>query len=159
MAEEELTRSRTPYDREAGKSWHADDDVTASPLDDDLDAGLADPSGGGKKKWSPARCALGALPLCVAVVASIGFDCKALVLPGLLWISLPLCAWSAAELGKLWSHWDGRVEFTEDWPALMMSRTAAVALLFAVVLGLNCFLLLAGLQSLRAWSVEGECPA
>jgi len=45
-------------------------------------------------------------------------------MPGVAWISAPLCIWSAKEIGKLWHTWDGQVNLVEDWPAMMIARIA-----------------------------------
>merc|ERR1712039_995565 len=97
-------------------------------------------------------------PLALSILVAWWSSCWLVALMGLVWLCLPTCAWAALEIQKLWFYWDGRVQFVEEWPALMLVRTPAIVILFAASLGVN--LCAGGLSfwGVRHWCESGACP-
>mmetsp|Transcript_21162 Transcript_21162/g.59223 ORF Transcript_21162/g.59223 Transcript_21162/m.59223 type:complete len:230 (+) Transcript_21162:81-770(+) len=103
-------------------------------------------------------CAVALCPLGFAMLLARSTSCWLMLVPGLASISVPLCLWSAKEIGKLWLYWDGGVQLLEDWPALTIARTSAVALLFAASFGASLSFAVLVVWGSRYWSANGHCP-
>eukprot|EP00933_Yihiella_yeosuensis_P050743 TRINITY_DN4853_c0_g1_i2.p2 TRINITY_DN4853_c0_g1~~TRINITY_DN4853_c0_g1_i2.p2 ORF type:complete len:100 (+),score=13.45 TRINITY_DN4853_c0_g1_i2:221-520(+) len=76
-------------------------------------------------------------------------SCWLVAVPGLIWLCIIVCGWTASELHKLYSYWDGRVALVEEWPAIMAARSLLMGWLFAMSLGI---------AGIRAFDKTGHCP-
>eukprot|EP00931_Biecheleriopsis_adriatica_P110760 TRINITY_DN85064_c0_g1_i1.p2 TRINITY_DN85064_c0_g1~~TRINITY_DN85064_c0_g1_i1.p2 ORF type:complete len:164 (+),score=13.73 TRINITY_DN85064_c0_g1_i1:52-543(+) len=144
----EVFRTESPFQREDSSSWRSRGDEALS----------SSASPGLKPCQSCPALAIALGPPCAFALAARTSNCWLLSIPGLIWLCLPLCMWTAWEIHKLWKYWDGRVQFTEDWPAIQLVRTFCIVLLFAVSLGTAVFAFGCGVWGFREWDAQGSCP-